>query len=431
MSKITETIELFLKNHNLLDKKIIVAFSGGYDSMCLLHIIKHLGCNVAAAHLNHNWRGKESLEDENKCRQFCQAHNIDFYTETLPDNVAKTETAAREARYEFLKHTAEKFGSKCVLTAHNADDNAETVLYRIIKGTGTFGLAGILEKRDIFYRPMLDIYRKDIEQYCRENNLFPCHDSSNDNVKYKRNLIRHEILPLMENINQDVKAAINSLSRVAGEENEIIDNLLPDLENLKTQDFIRNSDAVQKRTVHKFLKKLGIDYDREKIENITEFILQNKDSKSGKTLSLTTDLWLYVSNNEIYTIKSRHNPVIALDITGCGKFKIDDRTFVIEGCNESPEKFPPDSECTAYVDLSGIEFPLELRCRRDGDIIRPLGIGEQKLKKYLNNKKIPNHKKSEMLFLCKDSEVLWAAGLGISEKIKVKTKPTHMLKLIR
>ena len=158
MDNITAKIKSYLAEHNLLNKKIIVAFSGGYDSMCLLDVLNKLGVKLAAAHLNHNWRGKESLADAKLCEKFCKDNNIEFYSETLSDDVEKTETAARKARYEFLERTAAKLKAQCVFTAHNADDNAETVLYRIIKGSGTYGLEGIKEHRGIFYRPMLDIY---------------------------------------------------------------------------------------------------------------------------------------------------------------------------------------------------------------------------------------------------------------------------------
>ena len=144
-----------------------MAFSGGYDSMCLLDILCNLGCDVVAVHLNHNWRGEESKKDEDNCRLFAKNRGIKFYTEMLPDCVEKTETAARDARYKFFKRCAKMFNSNVVFTAHNFDDNAETVLYRIIKGTGTVGLEGISEHRDIFYRPLLNVSRENIEKICK------------------------------------------------------------------------------------------------------------------------------------------------------------------------------------------------------------------------------------------------------------------------
>ena len=432
MDNVTEKIKLYLTEHNLLNKKIIVAFSGGYDSMCLLDVVNKLGLKPLAIHLNHNWRGEESLADEKLCENFCNDNNIEFYSETLSDDIDKTETAARNARYNFFKRTAKKFNSECVLTAHNADDNAETVLYRIIKGTGTYGLEGIKEQRNIFYRPMLDIYRKDIEQYCRMNNLSPCYDSSNNNTKYKRNLIRHEILPVLENINKDVKQALNSLSKIAADENSMLESILPDLCTLNPVSFLQYNAAMQKRIIHKFLRSTDIDYDKEKIEMLLDFIEQNQTSKSGVTLSLTTNLWLFVNTQKICTIQKFENNFENVEIPDCGKYEIAHWHFTIEKCTLMPERFPSDNLNMAYVDLSGIDFPLTFRNRMDGDYIYPLGAaGKQKIKKYLNNRKIPQHEKDNLLFLCSGQEVLWAAGLGISDKIKVNKQPTHLLTLIK
>ena len=432
MDNITAKIKSYLAEHNLLNKKIIVAFSGGYDSMCLLDVLNKLGVKLAAAHLNHNWRGKESLADEKLCEKFCKDNNIEFYSETLSDDVEKTETAARKARYEFLERTAAKLKAQCVFTAHNADDNAETVLYRIIKGSGTYGLEGIKEHRGIFYRPMLNIYREKIEEYCKLNNLSPCYDSSNDNTKYNRNLIRHKILPVMENINRDVKNALNSLSQIARDENTMLDELLPDLNNLRTGDFLQYNPPFQKRIIHKFLRQTGIDYDREKIELILEFITSNHSTKSGITMSLSTNLWLFVNASHICTIQKSSKSCTVTPIPCCGHYPIDDGIFSIEQFTMMPTKFPADELYMAYVDLSKIKFPLTFRHRQEGDYIYPFGAGgKQKIKKYLNNKKIPQYEKDNLVFLCSGQEVLWAAGLGISEKIKVENKPTHMLMLIK
>ena len=173
MKNISEKVRDFLESYNLIDSKfpILIAFSGGFDSMCLLDIVSKIRHNTIAIHLNHNWRADESDREEENCRQFCMERNIEFYSERLPSDVKKTETAAREARYKFFEKCAQKFNSKAVLTAHNANDNAETLIYRLAKGTGTKGLCGIAEKRGIFYRPLLDIKRTDIEKYCKENKI--------------------------------------------------------------------------------------------------------------------------------------------------------------------------------------------------------------------------------------------------------------------
>ena len=164
---IIDRVKNFIEKYNL-SGTFIVAFSGGYDSMCLLDILYKLKTDIAAIHLNHNWRGEESLKEAKNCENFVKSRNIKYYSEILPDSVEKTETSAREARYDFFKRCAELFNSNVVFTAHNFDDNAETVLYRIIKGTGTIGLQGISEHRGIFYRPLLKTTRSEIEEYIKD-----------------------------------------------------------------------------------------------------------------------------------------------------------------------------------------------------------------------------------------------------------------------
>lgn len=411
-------VEAFLKKYSIRDRAVLVAFSGGYDSMCLLDVILKLNLTPIAIHLNHNWRGEESRQEEENCRNFCQKHGVEFYSETLGAGIKPTETRAREARYAFFKRCAEKFGCDIVLTAHNADDNAETVLYRIAKGTGLEGLKGIAPVRGIYYRPLLTTYRAEIEKYCKENDLSPNSDSSNENIKYKRNLIRKNILPELEKINQCAKTAINTLSENATEDTEIINEYLATLKDkFKTKNFTGFSPSLQNRIIYNFLTENGLEYDRKTVEKIVKFIHQNAQTKNGRTLSLTSEKWLFASCEEIRLVENSQPE----------KFKL-----IIEECSARPEKFPPDSEFKAYVDLSATGADFQLRRRQDGDIIFPLGAGgTQKLKKYLNSKAIPKDKRDKMLFLCQGGEILWAPGLGISEKIKVKDKPTHILKLER
>ena len=404
---IEERVKSFIKKYDI-SGTVLVAFSGGFDSMCLLDVLYKLEQNVIAIHLNHNWRGEESLREEHNCRDFAEKRGITFYSEILPDNVLHTENAARDERYKFFERCAEKFDAKYVFTAHNFNDNAETVLYRIIKGTGTFGLQGISEKRDIFYRPLLSTSRKEIEEYCKQNKLNPNYDSSNDDTKYKRNLIRKEILPLMEKINPNVIGAINSLSQIAEEDFEC-----------------KNSD---KYFVRQLLIDNNLDYDREKIEEISEFIMQNKSSKSGRTMSLSKDLWLFVNKNDTKIISQKNKRDTKIFINKEGEYRFENKVFFIKKFSDKIKKFTKDIEFKAYISVNNIDFTL--RYRSEGDYIYPLGLkGKQKLKKYLNEKKVPKHEKDDIILLCKGQEVLWVSGCGISDKIKVTDKPTHIIEL--
>lgn len=442
MNKIHQTVKSFLKKYDLdkSDLVYLVAFSGGFDSMCLLNALKKISKNkIVAIHLNHNWRGEESNLEELNCKNFCTEIGVEFYSEKLSEDLAQTETIAREARYKFFESCAKKFNSNIVFTAHNKNDNAETLIYRICKGTGIQGLQGIASNRDIYFRPLLNTPRQDIETYCKEQNITPNNDSSNANVKYKRNFIRNQIMPNIIEINPTAIDSIISLSQIAKEESDIVDEYLKIIlskisENKKinTRKFLKLSEALQNKIIYKIFTENNLDYDRKKILKIKEFIFQNQNSKSGKTCSLTENLWIYVCEKYLEITEKKKEIFDSFQITKEGIFETDNYIFEIEKFEKPVKKFPPDCDNTAYVNLSKIPFSFEIRTRQDGDIIQPFGMkGTQKLKKYLNAKKIPNHEKDNLLFLTQNDEILWAINLGISDKIKVTTLPTHRLKFYK
>ena len=429
-NNVAEKVSEFFDKYNLdvHHKTILVAFSGGYDSMCLLDILVNMGLNPIAIHLNHKWRGSESDEEENRCKNFCEKLGVKIYCESLNNNIPKTETAAREARYEFFKKCAKKYKTKIVFTAHNANDNAETVFYRLIKGTSVDGLIGIMPVREIFYRPLIKVSRQEIEDYCKTHNLTPNDDSSNKNIKYNRNYIRHKIIPLIQKINPCAVNAINSLSEIAAEDCEFLDNLTNYIDT-STDKFMKSAPPLQKRYIKNKLVEYGLDYDRSKIELILDFIYQNSTTKSGKTMSLSNTYELFVNIGTIKIItsaKKKNNAQVKINKEGFYEFA--NKVFSISKCSVVPKEFPADSECIAYISTENIDFVL--RTRREGDIFSPLGLsGHQKLKKFLNERKVPSYKKDSLIFLCTGNEVIWAPGLGLSDKVKVNDKVTHILKL--
>ncbi len=441
MNKVSEKVKDFLLKYkiNSADLVYLVAFSGGADSMCLLHILKSITENkIIALHLNHNWRGQESDAEEQNCKDFCKNLGIEFYSEKLDENIPHTETAARNARYEFFRNCCKKFNSNIIFTAHNKNDNAETLIYRIAHGTGVTGLQGIADVRDIFYRPLLGSERKDIEAYCAEFGLTPNHDSSNDDTVHNRNLIRHNILPQMKKINSDVIASINSLSESAKEDSiiineylELIKNKISDSGEYNTKNFLNLSCATQMRILYSLVAPLvPQNYDRERFEILKDFILANSESKSGTVCSVTTDYELFVSRKYFKLLTKTEKKEVCIKINKTGEYKNDGIYINISQYDNNSDKYAPFSDGVVYADFGGLDFDFELRTRKEGDIIEPVGLkGHQKLKKYLNSRKIPNYKKDTMLFLAQGNEILLAFGIGLSEKIKVKTVPTHKIEI--
>lgn len=439
----------FLKEYELQDKTIIVGFSGGYDSMCLLDILSKIkeqegfwDLNIIAAHFNHNWRGEEALKEQEVCRLFAASRGVEFYTRTASPSVKKTENDARIARYEFFEEAMEEYDADAVFTAHNKDDNAETVLYRVIKGTGLVGLKGISVRRNCFYRPFLKISRAEIVDYCNKNNLNPNNDSSNADTSYRRNYLRLNVIPALEKINPSVKDSLNTLAEVCSSENAIIEEYLTDIrtkvfveDRIVSSEFKKLSKPVKMRLLHEYIQKFDLDYDFKKIKEVYDFIENNIGQRNGSTLSLATARWFYADDKIVETIPHRsteEKPALEIVIDGEGEYEVGNKKLVLKKYVEKDVFIFPEAAANfVYVDLSKIKLPLTLRNRRDGDVINPFGMsGSMKLKKYLNSKGVLRHKRNELLILADDNEVLWVVGVGLSNKIGVTKTPTHVIEVI-
>lgn len=444
-------VDEFLDKYKLknADYTFLVGFSGGYDSLCLLDILHKLstkyGFRLVALHLNHNWRGEESRQDETNCKNFCKKNGIDFISEIIDPNIPKTENAAREARYEFFQRHAKNYKNSAIFTAHTRSDNAETIIYRVIKGTGINGLKGILPKRIVdgmpLYRPLMQISKTDIENYCNAKGLVANSDSSNFDISYKRNFIRHKIMPLFKEINDHAEKSIDSLAQLAISESNIVEEYLAVIKKdvfensrLLSEKFKQLSNDVKQKIIYDLFLKENLDYDYKKISSVLDFINANLNSKSGSRYSITNDLWFFANSKYIYLItktKSDENKN-ETPITKEGEYKVSGTDYIFEIKKYSGEdfKFPKENANIAYVSLDKIDFDLKLRTRRAGDIITPFGMdGSMKLKKYLNSKGISQHKKDELILLTQGSEVLWVATVGLSNKLKVVNKPTHVIEL--
>jgi len=477
--KIKEKVLNCLKKYNLTDKNqiLLVGFSGGIDSTCLLDVLFGLSreyrFKLVAGHLNHNWRGEESLKEELNAKQFCLARNIEFYSETLPENLPHTEEEARNQRYKFFNKIADMTKATAIITGHTLSDQVETVLYRIIKGTGISGLKGIPEIRyqdnsSAICRPLLEITREETIEYCKDNNITPNIDSSNLQEKYLRNRIRLSLIPELRTYNSGIENAILRLSSIAKDTEELTEEYLrlttPEiyLENdiISTLKFLKLSSALQKRILFDFLKSglkgqhrcttnaLSISspppsregagggcQSFEKIDAALNFIKESSGLKSGNTLSLTKNTWLFVSESEIRIINritaDKTSEIVEVNLEGETFFASLNLILKIQPYQEEIHiKFPKETDKKAYVNLSRIKSPLYLRTRRDGDKIQPFGMKDKtKLKKYLINKGIPEFERDKLLLLTNEEEILWVLGVGISELLRVNKIPTHEMRV--
>ena len=233
--KVLQTI----KKYNMVkdEDKIVIGVSGGPDSMTLLNILNNLkeklNIKIYVAHINHMIR-KEADEETEYVRQFCENIGVDFFAKRIKvEEEAKkqkigTEEAGRNIRYEFFEEVAKKVGANKIATAHNSNDNAETVLMNIIRGTSVSGLKGIEKVREgKFIRPIIECSREEIEEYCKEQKLDPKYDKTNYENIYTRNKIRNLLIPyLQKEFNPSVIEGINRLSSIAAEEEQFLNNIV-------------------------------------------------------------------------------------------------------------------------------------------------------------------------------------------------------------
>jgi tRNA(Ile)-lysidine synthase len=436
-----EVVENFLVKYKLLNCKntFLIGFSGGVDSLCLLDIMfklsKKHNFKVVALHLNHNWRGEESLREQENCFNIASSYGIEFITKTLDKSVKVSENSARDERYKFFEENANRYSNSYILTAHNLSDNVETIIYRLAKGTGIKGLNGIpeyIEKNGVrIIRPILSCSRDDIEGYCKNINFTPNYDSSNESMNYKRNFIRKKIIPLLKQINPLLDSAVSGLCQIAIDNeiimNDILSNYFCD-GKIFCEKFFSSKIELKKKIIHKFLIEKYLEYDSKKISEIISFLSDR--SNYLKKYSLTTNLWLIFNEEFIYTTSNilKNMEEILID-KSCGSYEtFNGDIFEIVKTSISGS-FPKETDLTAYVSLANIKFPLTLRTRRDGDIIQPFGMrGCMKLKKYLNSKKIPKEKRDNLILLASNHEILWVIGVGISDKLKVAKDDTYVFK---
>ena len=305
-------VEQFLNKYQIQNNKAIVGFSAGPDSVTLAFILSKLAkkynLQLILAYFNHNWRPDEAQIEQDFAKDFAKKINAEFYFEVAPSDCLKNEETARELRYHFFENAMKKFDTDIVFLAHNKNDNIETLVYRIIKGTGIKGLCSIPEKRDSYYRPMLNITKEEILKFIFENKLEYKIDSTNEDVKYKRNLIRKEILPLFNKINSNYLNNIENLIANASMTREIVQNEIEKLnleliENneINREKYLSKSMALRYEFLNSFLGDKLKYRNYKNIKKIDDFILENKSSQ----ISLNRELFLKIKKNKIFYVK--HN----------------------------------------------------------------------------------------------------------------------------
>ena len=455
----------YIKDNNLIKSgdKILVALSGGPDSVCLLNILfelkEELNIDIAAAHLNHLLRGEDAFKDEEYVINICNKMGIKCFVKRVDINIyakehkLSSEMAGRNVRYDFFDEIVKKEGFNKIATAHNANDQAETILFRLMRGTGLEGLGGIKASRDNkIIRPILCLSREEVEKYIELKNLNPRIDKTNFEKIYNRNKIRLDILPYMkENFNEDIIQTLNRMSLLLQKDNEFLENLSLNLYNkycieyddyfiIKKEIFKEEEPIVNRVLRHAITRysKSNYDFEMKHIYKISYLAKKN----SGKVVDLPNGIYaeniygdIYIKNKiKKYDINNKKEKII-LSKDNINKNTIEFYKFSIEfsvmSNYESNDISLNQNNLIQYFDFDKINDNISIRNRNDGDKIIPLGMsGSKKIKDIFIDMKIPKEERDNIPILCFDEKIAWIIGIRTSEEYKLTNKSKNILKVV-
>ncbi len=425
--------ELILKYENA--GKLGVAVSGGVDSMTLLHLVLSLVSpeKLVVLNMEHGIRGEASLADTELVRSFAQSRGVAFVgrSVSVPELCSKSgrseETEARLARREFFEDMLSDGVVDFVMLAHNEGDNTESVFMHLLRGSGIKGLIGMQEEDGKFLRPLLSVSREKIERYARENAIPYACDETNDEVKYSRNFLRNEVLPLLRS-RYDVDGAIKTLSNNALADETFIRSRLNEEEYIKKTDegveleesALSLPSAISSRLIFKAASACGrkCDITSKHIEAVRSL----KNSANGKKVEMGGDLVAIKEYGKIVICYQSETPYEEIEFSlGLNSFG--------DGTVEVYPTEPTLARGKLIIDGDKIPDGSVIRHRKEGDEFKPYGGGSKKLKEYLIDKKIPRRKRDSLPLLCYNNKVLAVFGVEISDEVKITQKTVNAFEL--
>ena len=439
-----ERVRKTIEEYSMLSpgEKVVVGVSGGADSIALLHILnglKDLNLELTAAHLNHGIRGEEAKRDEAFVERAVRRLNIPLELKKVDtiafkeDRKISLEDAARKLRYEFFNEVREKLDASKVATAHTQDDQAETVLMRLLRGSGLRGLSGIPPtSRGYLIRPLLFVSRSEIEEYLKSKGMEWVEDSSNVSGDFLRNRVRHELIPVLRDFNPKLTETLARTAEVLRADEEFISR---EAEKLFKEIFGKNHSGEYMGDLNKYkasVKSLRLSCLRLSIERVSESL--NAVSYAHVTAA---DEFL-LSDSASGEVEFPGGSVIA---KGYDRFLVTKKSFLAHEFSyliESPGKscFPdfqveiesvrPDcpetgDESTVYFSADSIEFPIRVRSFKPGDRFMPLGMNNyKKVQDYFTDVKLPRFLRNRVPVFISKGEIFWIGGMRIDERAKVK-----------
>ncbi len=453
MKKTEQKVLKFIDENALVLRgdKIIVSFSGGPDSVFLLYFLKkfqnrfHL--SLTAFHLNHMLRGKDADLDESFCENMCSRLNIPFYS--VRKNIRQyslkykisIEEAGRKIRYSELDKLIKRTGFNKIATAHHINDNAETVLLNLIKGTGLKGISGIPVVRDNIIRPVLIVYKEEIIKYLNEEKLTYRVDSSNEDLDYERNFIRHKLLPLIkQNLNPSVEFALFNSSRnirniysyLLDKTNIVLKDILPDknglripLEILSKLDDELLTFALKELTGRNFSVNLTFN----NINSLKNLVVKD----SGVKIKVSGDLIVYKERKDLIFIRNCDSPEFndVYEELVIGEEKAVGNLIISAKPIEKTIIAPGKDKTREFISIDHIlDNKFIIRTWMEGDRFIPFGMkGSKLVSDFLNEIKIESHRKKNQLILVNGKKIVWVIGHRLDDTFKIKKDTKKVLEL--
>ena len=423
-------------------KRVCVALSGGIDSVCLLHAFKartsDMGITLSAVHVEHGLRGEESLRDMDFCIKLCDEWGIplkivraDVRTFAAENGIG-VEEGARAVRYGVFRGILEGGEADLVATAHHADDVAETLLFRLARGTGLSGMQAITERGGIV-RPLLACTRAAIEAYADENGLYHVEDSTNKNENFARNYIRHTALPAFEKIHEGAKENLVRFAALAAEEDAFLRSLAEE-KIVRVGDEERVPvdlpDVLFRRACLACMRQNeGEGYTRANLEEIASL----RGAQGGKKVALPAfdgvKRYAFREGNDIVFAAEHEAPSSEIPFSPVTGQYLTPATFSVQ---EVAGLGLPDARGAGelYVDLDAFPEGCVVRTRREGDVFIPYHARRMTLKKFLTNRKIPARVSHRLPVIARGEEVLVVVGVEIADSVKI-TEQTKRRGIVR
>ena len=418
----------------LKGKKLLLATRGGIDSMVMLHLFQQLDFEIAIAHCNFQLRGVESFEDQKFIQDYADANAVPVYITQFDtkafaeDYKLSTQVAARELRYNWFYELLETEKYDYILTAHHADDNLETFLINLSRGTGLDGLTGIPEQNENVVRPLLAFSQQEIEDYAKLNHIKWQEDSSNASDKYVRNKIRHHLVPMLKELNPNFLSSFHKTQNYLQEAQNMVDDAAI---------MVYQQVAVQEGENISFdLKKL------KKLPNYKSYLYQWLNEFGFTAWDDIYDLVVSQSGKFVFSadyrlLKDRESLILSpLDFsTEKQEYFIDaNQTVVNVPLNIS---FSPVADMaivsnkTIFVDSDKLQYPLVLRHWEEGDQFQPFGMDgkSKKISKFFKDEKLSLLEKENTWLLCSNDIIVWVVGLRQDERFKIENTTKNILKI--